>query len=138
MDRAEGAWTRIGDNLPKEVGDIGFAMALHPFDPDTLWVFPMDGTLVWPRTNVGGKPGAFISRNGGKSWKRQDKGMPRHQAWWTVKRQALTTDRHDPVGVYFGTTNGEIYASDDEGDSWTSIVQHLPEVYAIEVAEFAR
>ncbi|MBI5877085.1 MAG: glycosyl hydrolase [Chloroflexi bacterium] len=138
MDRAEGVWTRIGENLPKEVGDIGFGMALHPFDPDTLWVFPMDGTLVWPRTNVAGRPGAFISRNGGKSWKRQDRGLPRSQAWWTVKRQALTTDRHDPVGVYFGTTNGEIYASDDEGDTWTSIVQHLPEVYAVEVAELPR
>ncbi|MEP7199974.1 MAG: glycosyl hydrolase [Chloroflexota bacterium] len=138
MDRAEGRWVRIGENMPKEVGDVGFPMALHPFDPDTAWVFPMDGTTVWPRVNVSGKPAAYVTRNGGATWKRQDKGLPKQQAWWNVKRQALATDRHDPVGVYFGTTNGDVYASDDEGATWTRIVENLPEVFAVEAAEMPR
>ena len=39
---------------------------------------------------------------------------PRSQAWWTVKRQAMTADAHDPVGLYFGTTSGELWTSRDE------------------------
>ena len=49
-----------------------------------------------------------------------------------MKRQAMTLDDHDPVGVYFGTTSGEVWASADEGESWTRIVEHLPEIYSVE------
>ncbi len=138
MDRAEGKWVRIGDNMPKEVGDVGFPIALHPRDSDVAWVFPMDGTLVWPRTNVSGRPSAYVTRNAGKTWKKQNKGLAKQQAWYNVKRQALTTDRHDPVGVYFGTTNGEVWGSDDEGETWQLLVKDLPEVFGVEVMEHAR
>ena len=37
-------WQDIGDTMPKSVGYVGFPMVVHPRDPDTLWVFPMDGT----------------------------------------------------------------------------------------------
>ena len=54
MDRrvagGESRWARIGEKMPKSIGDIGFPMVLHPRDPNTVWVFPMDGTQVWPRT----------------------------------------------------------------------------------------
>jgi hypothetical protein len=51
LDRPAVEWQRIGLNMPKEVGDIGFPVVLHPRDPDCIWVFPMDGTEVWPRTS---------------------------------------------------------------------------------------
>ena len=44
LDRPDTEWKRIGLNMPKEVGDIGFPIVLHPRDPDCAWVFPMDGT----------------------------------------------------------------------------------------------
>jgi len=135
MDRPQGRWVRIGGRLPKKVGDIGFPIVLHPRDPDTVWVFPMDGTDVWPRTSPSGKPAAYVTRNAGKNWQRQDKGLPKEQGWFTVKRQAMATDAHEPVGVYFGTTAGEIWASRNEGESWTCLARYLPEVYSIEVAE---
>ena len=47
----------------------------------------------------------------------------------------MTCDARDPVGLYLGTTGGEIWASGDEGASWRQIASHLPEVLAIEVAE---
>jgi hypothetical protein len=61
-------------------------------------------------------------------------GLPPSQAWWTVKRQAMTTDAAEKVGVYFGTTSGEVWASRDEGGSWSCIARHLPEIYAVESA----
>lgn len=61
-------------------------------------------------------------------------GLPREKAWLTVLRQAMAVDRNDPVGVYFGTTGGEIWASRDEGGGWTCIARHLPQIYSLEVA----
>ena len=134
IDRPSTRWTRIGTNMPGEVGDIGFPMVVHPFDDDTAWVFPMDGSSVWPRVSLAGKPAAYMTRNGGKTWQRQDTGMPRTQAWWTVKRQAMTSDMRDPVGLYLGTTSGELWMSGNEGKRWTCIARHLPEIYAVETA----
>ena len=53
--------------MPAEVGDIGFPVELHPRDPDTAWVFPMDGTDVWPRTSPDGRPAVFVTRDAGAS-----------------------------------------------------------------------
>ena len=134
MDRADGKWIRIGKNMPKKVGDIGFPLVLHPRNPDVLWVFPMDGTTVWPRTSPEGKPAVFKSTNAGNKWIRQDHGLPERNAWWTVKRQAMTVDQEKNAGVYFGTTSGEVWASRDEGHSWRCIARHLPHIYALEAA----
>ncbi len=138
IDRPSETWTRIGKAMPKAIGDVGFPMTVHPQDPNTLWVLPMDGGGVWPRTSPGGKPAVFVSQNGGKSWKRQAKGMPKANAWWTVKRQAMCADFHEPVGLYFGTTSGEIWASRKEGSRWKCIARHLPEIYAVEPAHSSR
>ncbi|MBI3680902.1 MAG: glycosyl hydrolase [Acidobacteria bacterium] len=135
MDRSEAQWVRIGKKMPKKIGDIGFPIEIHPRDTETAWVFPMDGTTVWPRTSPGGKPAVYVTRNGGKSWRRQQKGLPAEQGWFTVKRQAMTTDACEPVGVYFGTTGGEVWASRDEGESWRCIVRSLPHIYSVETAQ---
>ena len=105
-----------------------------PRDPDVAWVFPMDGTTVWPRTSPDGRPAAYMTRDGGQHWHRQDQGLPAGQAWFTVLRQAMTADVCDPVGLYFGTTGGEIWGSTDEGARWETLAAHLPQVYAVESA----
>ena len=135
LERPSDQWVRIGASMPKRVGDIGFPMVVHPRDADTAWVFPMDGTTVWPRTSPEGRPAVYATRNGGRTWRRLDAGMPRRQAWWTVKRQAMSADGRDPVGLYFGTTSGELWMSRDEGARWRCIARHLPEIYAVEAAE---
>ena len=136
MDRREGEWIRIGEQMPPKVGDIGFPIVLHPRDPDTAWVFPMDGTEVWPRTSPGGKPALYVTRDAGKTWKKQNEGLPKKRAWLTVKRQAMTADACDPAGIYFGTTSGEVWASRNEGKKWKCLASYLPHIYSIEVAEF--
>lgn len=132
LERARNRWTRIGDNMPKAIGDIGFPMTLHPTDPKTLWVFPMDGGSVWPRVSIAGKPAVYRSRDAGASWQRCATGLPTAQAWWTVKRQAMSADHAKTVGLYFGTTSGEMWASFDEGDSWHCLMLHLPHIYSVE------
>jgi photosystem II stability/assembly factor-like uncharacterized protein len=135
IDRPSNEWVRVGKNMPKKIGDVGFPMVVHPRNDNQAWVFPMDAATVWPRVSPEGKPAAYVTRNAGKSWTRQDKGFPRSNAWWTVKRQAMTADAHEPVGLYLGTTQGEIWASRTGGASWTCLVRHLPEIYSVEAAD---
>ena len=80
LDRPGEVWIDIGTGMPKSVGSVGFPMVAHPRDADTLWVFPMDGTDVWPRVAPGGKPAAYRSLDGGRAWRRQDEGFPASQA----------------------------------------------------------
>jgi hypothetical protein len=137
VDRPSETWERIGRAMPKSIGDVGFPIVVHPRDPDTAWVIPMDGTEVWPRTSIDGKPAVYRTRDAGKKWERQDTGLPRAHAWFTVKRQAFAADGHDSVGLYFGTTGGELWASRDEGKKWTQLAAHLPHIYSVTVARLA-
>lgn len=132
VERPSETWIRIGKNMPKNIGDIGFPMTIHPRNPEMLWVFPMDGSTVWPRVSIDGKPAVYCSKNSGKSWQRQAAGLPTSQAWFTVKRQAMTADQEPQLGIYFGTTAGEVWMSRDEGKKWTCIARNLPHIYSIE------
>jgi hypothetical protein len=134
LDRPARRWVRIGERMPRKIGDIGFPIVVHPRDPDTVWVFPMDGSKVWPRTAIGGKPAVYRSVDAGRHWQRLDQGLPREQAWFTVLRQALCSDTAPRLGLYFGTTQGEVWASSDEGASWRCLVRHLPEIYSVTCA----
>jgi hypothetical protein len=137
LDWKDGAatqrWTRIGDNMPKDVGDIGFPMTCHPRNADVCWVVPMDGGTVWPRTSVGGRPAVFRTRDGGAHWQRLDTGLPR-TAWYTVLRQAMAHDGRDQLGLAFGTTSGDVWFSTDEGDKWHGVARHLPKVQNVTAA----
>jgi hypothetical protein len=134
LDRPSRRWQRIGRAMPRKIGDIGFPIVLHPRDPDIAWVVPMDGTTVWPRTSVGGRPAVYQTCNGGKSWQRHDRGLPRARAWFTVLRQAMCSDSQERPGLYFGTTGGEVWASINAGESWRCLAARLPEIYAISAA----
>jgi hypothetical protein len=135
IDRPSDRWVRVGRNMPKDIGDVGFGIVAHPRDPNTAWVFPMDGTENWPRTSPGGKPAVYLTRDGGETWKRCDEGLPREQAWWTVKRQAFAGDGGDPIGLYLGNTGGELWASTDEGQSFQCLFRHLPHIYSVTVGQ---
>jgi hypothetical protein len=134
LDRPSTTWIRVGKNMPAKIGDVGFPIVVHPYDASTAWVFPMDGTTVWPRTSPDGRPAAYMTRNAGKTWTRLANGLPPKEAWWTVKRQAMASDMRDPVGLYFGTTSGEVWMSRDEGARWSCLASRLPEIYAVETA----
>lgn len=126
-------WTRIGERMPKDVGDVGFPMTCHPRDPDTVWVVPMDGGTVWPRVSPGGRPAVYRTRDAGETWQRCDRGLPA-TAWYTVYRQAMAHDGRDPLGIAFGTTSGDVWFSDDLGDRWHCVHRHLPKLQSVTAA----
>jgi hypothetical protein len=134
LDRRRGdgeTWERIGKRMPKKVGDIGFGIVGHPTDPQTVWVLPMDGTRIWPRTSPDGQPAVYRTTDGGKRWERLDQGLPA-RGWHTVLRQALCIDQNpkSPT-LYFGTTSGEIWMGENGGERWRQIAAHLPYVHSV-------
>jgi hypothetical protein len=80
-----------------------------------------------------GKLRVYRSRSGGDDWEALTKGLPQANCYVNVLRDAMAVDDHEQCGVYFGTTGGQVYASSDEGDSWTPIVRDLPPVLSVEV-----
>lgn len=134
MDRGEGTWVRVGQSLPEGISDHGFPIVTHPRDPDTAWIFPNEA-FPYARVPHEGKPALYVTHDAGATWIRQDGGLPPKEGWFTVKRQAMNSDLRTPLGLFFGTTGGEIWASGDEGESWARITDHLPEIYSVRVEE---
>ncbi|MGE5165961.1 MAG: hypothetical protein ACM3IH_18310, partial [Sphingobacteriales bacterium] len=62
-------------------------------------------------------------------------GLPQEACYFTVLRQAMARDEREPVGLYFGTNSGSVFASLDEGESWGEIARHLPTILSIEALD---
>ena len=48
-------------------------------------------------------------------------------------RQPVGADDRDVPGLYFGTSTGQVFASPDEGESWSEIASYLPPIWSVEV-----
>jgi photosystem II stability/assembly factor-like uncharacterized protein len=122
-------WTEISDGLPSE---FGFAAAVHPHDRDTFYVVPLDPGHG--RCMPDGHAAVWRTQDAGSSWQRLDKGLPHEDAYLGVLRRGMTIDGEDVPGLYVGTSTGQVYASADEGESWSEIAGYLPGISSVEVA----
>ncbi len=122
------SWQEIKDVKPSV---FGFAVAVHPRDPDTAWFipavkdekrYPFDGKVVVTRT-----------RDGGKSFEILTKGLPQEHAYDLVYRHGLDIDA---IGqrLVFGSTTGALFVSENQGDSWECLSSHLPPIYCVRFA----
>ena len=132
MHRSDDAgltWTEITEGLPSE---FGFASAAHPHDRDTFHVIPLDPGHG--RTMPDGKASVWRTEDAGSTWRRADKGLPQADAYVGVLREGMTRDTYDVPGYYFGTSTGQVFASNDDAGSWTEIASYLPPISSVEVA----
>lgn len=117
-------WQRI----EAQPSSFGFAVAVHPREPDTAWFvpavkdacrIPVDGQFVVTRT-----------RDGGRTFESFSNGLPPTPAYDLVYRHGLAID---PSGtrLAMGSTTGALWTSDDGGEHWRLISAHLPPVYCV-------
>jgi len=128
-DDAGLSWTEISEGLPSE---FGFAAAAHPHERDTFYVIPLDG--AHGRTMPEGRASVWRTRDAGSTWQRLERGLPQSDAYLGVLREGLAIDTYDSPGLYFGTSTGQVFASADEGESWSEIASYLPAIASVEVA----
>jgi photosystem II stability/assembly factor-like uncharacterized protein len=123
------SWREITAGLPS---DFGFPLAVHPRDPQTVFVLPLQGAEF--RCPPGGKLQVYRSRDGGNHWDALGKGLPSEHAFLSVYREGMASDQGDPAGVYFGTNTGKLFTSTDEGDSWTLLADNLPPIFSVSIS----
>ncbi len=128
-DDAGASWQDIAHDVPS---DFGFAMAMHPHDPDTVYIVPLesDGFRCTPE----GRLRVFRTRDGGRSWEPLTDGLPQKDALETVLRDGLDCDALNPAGVYFGTRSGKLFASPDGGHHWDLVREGLPPILCVKAA----
>ena len=123
------SWQDIAHGVPS---DFGFAMVVHPHDPDCVYILPIESDEF--RCTPEGRLRVYRTRNAGESWEPLTRGLPNKGAYETVLRDAMTADMLDPVGIYFGTRSGQLYGSTDEGKSWKKMLEGLPPVVCVKIA----
>ncbi|HTF88809.1 MAG TPA: exo-alpha-sialidase [Planctomycetota bacterium] len=122
------SWRSIAKGLPS---DFGFPILVHPHDPDTVYVMPLE---VPSRTCPDGAPAVWRSENGGNSWSRMARGFPKKESWFTVLRDAMDIDDAASPALYFGTTTGQLWIGHDGGEEWTCLFDSLPPINCVKVA----
>ena len=123
-DDGAATWRKVSQ---PEVGvHFGFPVAADAEDPRTAWLVP--GKADDARTAIDGRLFVARTQDGGETWTRLDKGLPQENAWDVVYRHALgiNGDR-----LAFGSTTGNLYVSEDRGDSWATVANNLPPVYSV-------
>jgi len=129
-DDGGSTWSSIADGLPS---DFGFPIVAHPHRPETVYNFPLSADVM--RFPPDHRCRVYRSADAGRSWEALAEGLPEGPFYPAVLRDALCADDADPAGIYFGTRSGEVYASRDEGDSWTQVTAHLPDVLCVRAAQ---
>jgi photosystem II stability/assembly factor-like uncharacterized protein len=121
-------WQEIESARPSS---FGFAVAVHPNSPDTAWFVP--ALSDEQRIPVGGELVVTRTRDGGNSFDVLRRNLPQQHAYDIVFRHALDVDESGEW-VAFGTTNGGLWISEDQGDSWRAVAAHLPPIYCVRFA----
>lgn len=120
------SWKKVSS--PEHGVHFGFPVAVDSRDGRVAWVLP--GHSDMQRMTIGG--GLFVGRtkDGGETWEQLRHGLPQEHAYDVVYRHALAADRDV---VAFGSTTGNLFVSEDHGDSWQTVAHHLPPIYSVRV-----
>jgi photosystem II stability/assembly factor-like uncharacterized protein len=121
-------WQAVTAEAPSR---FGFAVVVHPGDPDTAWFAPAVSDAC--RIPVDGKFVMLRTRDGGASFDVLDRGLPSGPAWDLVYRHALDIDMSGTC-LAMGSTTGGLWVSDNGGDDWQLVNAHLPPIAAVRFA----
>jgi photosystem II stability/assembly factor-like uncharacterized protein len=124
------SWKKVSQ--PEQGVHFGFPIAVDENDGPTAWVVP--GKTDAQRMAIDG--GLFVARtnDGGESWQPLRKGLPQEHAYDVVYRHCLDVSQDL---LAFGSTTGNLFVSEDRGDSWQAVAHYLPPIYSVRFARSA-
>lgn len=118
-------WREIDNANPSA---FGFAVAMHPRDPQTAWFVP--GIKDEYRVACDGALCVMRTRDGGSTFEPLRQGLPQENAYHLAYRHCLDVTG-DGRTLAFGSTTGSVWISEDGGDSWNRLSADLPPVYCV-------
>ncbi len=118
-----GTWQAVEAPL----SSFGFAVAVHPAEPGTAWFVPAQADQR--RLPVDAALAVNRTRDGGRSFQSLRTGLPQHHCYDLVYRHGLAVSE-DGQSLLMGSTTGNVWASDNQGDTWSVVSLNLPPVYA--------
>lgn len=123
------SWVDIAPGLPSS---FGFPIVVDPSDADRAFVIPLSADT--DRVTPGGRASVWATGDAGATWSERADGLPAADAYLTILRQAFCHDGRSPLGLYFGATSGELFASDDGGGTWSTAARRLPPILSVRAA----
>ncbi len=121
-------WKKVSD--PERGVHFGFPVAAHERDGKTAWLVP--GKADSHRTTIDGGLLVARTRDGGATWEQLRDGLPQQNAYDVVYRHALDNSGEH---LAFGSTTGNLWVSENEGDRWETVANYLPPIYSVRFAE---
>ncbi len=109
----------------------GFTVAAHPHDPMTAWFVPTVSNER--RMPVNRRLCVMQTRDGGRSFEPKSRGLPERFAYDLVYRHALDVDNSGTL-LALGSTTGNLWLSEDGGESFLCVTHHLPPITAVRFA----
>ncbi|MFO0697115.1 MAG: hypothetical protein U0230_26305 [Polyangiales bacterium] len=125
---------RSGDDLASwqkleaKPSSFGFAVVVHPKDADTAFFVPAHSDQK--RAPIDGRVVVSRTRDGGATFETLTKGLPQEHAYDLVLRHSLAIS-DDGDALAFGSTTGNLYATADQGETWSVLASHLPPTYSV-------
>lgn len=107
---------------------FGFAVAVDPNDANKAWFVP--GVKDESRVPVNAEFTVTRTSNGGESFESLNQGLPESASYDLVFRHALSVDQTGKR-LLVGSTTGNLWYSDNQGDSWQCLSNYLPPIYTI-------
>jgi hypothetical protein len=126
------SWSDVPNATPSV---FGFAVAVHPSDPDTAWFVPAVKDEL--RVPVNGELVVTRTRDGGKTFDVLRNGLPQEHAYDLIYRHGMAVDETGNR-VAFGSTTGSAWITEDQGDSWQNLSTHLPPINCVRFVETTR
>ncbi|MBL8124509.1 MAG: hypothetical protein KIT61_06530 [Pyrinomonadaceae bacterium] len=114
-------WEEIENGLPS---NFGFGLTVS--EAGSVFIVPLqaDGQ----RFTCDGKVRVYRTRDEGRSWQPLSRGLPQKNAYEVVLRDSVASTGNN---IFFGTKNGKLFGSADDGDSWKMIEGSLPEICCV-------
>lgn len=117
-------WKKV--SMPDVGVHFGFPVAVDAKDGRTAWIVPARSDME--RMAIDG--GLFVARttDGGQSWQSFREGLPQQNAYDIVLRHSLDVSGDT---LCFASTTGNVYLSEDRGETWQCLGHNFPPVYSV-------
>jgi hypothetical protein len=119
------SWAEVTAIRPSK---FGFAVAVHPRDPETAWFVP--GVKDECRVPVDARLAVARTRDGGRSFEELREGLPQEHCYDLVYRHALDVDGAGER-LAMGSTTGNLWVGEGGGERWRLVSAHLPPIYQV-------